>query len=406
MCTQEMNLSIVMPAMVNHTASPNQPNASTEGPPTDAPDNRNETPKELQAVAPVYDWNPETQGIILSSINYGSILAPIPVGYVAGIFGAKYVVGAGLIISSVLSVFTPLAADVSVTLLVVLRVLQGIAEIMVLTGQFSIWVKWAPPTERSQLISIARSGGIGCACSFLWFLLFYEDPVKHPFISTGEKEYIVASLAEQDSTPGWSVPIKAMVKSLPLWVILVSAFCIYWRNFVVISYTPTYIKTVLQTNIRDSGILSALPMLAAFPTFILGGQLAGFLQSRNILTLNTIRKLSTCIGVLVPTGLHLALPWVRSSHSTSIAFMSTPLWGCDMPLTHLLPQSGILSALPMLAAFPTFILGGVLVPTGLHLALPWVRSSHSTSIAFMVLTAVFRNFSELGVILNMVDIVP
>ncbi|KAG8507268.1 putative small intestine urate exporter [Galemys pyrenaicus] len=294
--TQQVNMSIAMPAMVSHTALPSQPNASTEKPPTDAPDSRNVTPKELQAVAPVYDWNPEIQGVILSSINYGSFLGPIPVGYVAGIVGAKYVVGAGLFISSVLTLFTPLAADAGATLLIVLRVVEGIAQVMVSTGQFSIWVKWAPPMERSQLITIAVSGGIlgifiilsvggvlnqtigwpyifyifggiGCACTFLWFPLVYEDPVNHPFISTGEKEYIVSSLAEQ------------------------------------------------------SGILSALPFVFSFPFLILGGQLAGFLLSRKILRLVTIRKLFTSLGILIPTGLLLCLPWVRSSHSTSIALL-------------------------------------------------------------------------------------
>ncbi|XP_037376643.1 probable small intestine urate exporter [Talpa occidentalis] len=343
--TQQTNLSIAMPAMVNNTALTSQPNASTQGPPSDGLNNRNETPQELKAVAPVYDWNPEIQGIILSAFNYGTFLAPIPSGYVAGIFGAKYLVGAGLVISSVLTLFCPLAADTGVTLLVVLRVVQGIAQTMVLTGQFSIWVKWAPPVERSQLIAIARSGvmlgsfvilsvggllcdtigwpyvfyifgGIGCACSLLWFLLVYEDPVNHPFISTGEKEYIVASLAEQGSSPGWSVPIKAMIKSLPLWAIFVSAFCIYWRNHIMMAYMPTYINTVLQANFRNSGIMSALPVCVAFPTFILGGQLVGFLHSREILRLNTIRKLFTTLGVLIPSGLHLLLTWVRSSQST------------------------------------------------------------------------------------------
>ncbi|XP_037376645.1 probable small intestine urate exporter [Talpa occidentalis] len=373
MFTQQMNFSIAMPAMVNNTARPSQPNASTDVPPTDAPDSRNETPQELKAVAPVYDWNPEIQGIILSALNYGTILAPIPSGYVAGIFGAKYVVGAGLVISSVLTLFCPLAADTGVTLLVVLRVVQGIAQTMVLTGQFSIWVKWAPPVERSQLIAIARSGTllgsivilsvggllcdtigwpyvfyifgvIGCASSLLWFLLVYEDPVNHPFMSTGEKEYIMASLAEQGRSPGWSVPIKAMIKSLPLWAILVSAFSIYWRNYIIITYTPTYFNTVLEANFRNSGVMSALPVCVAFPTFILGGQLAGFLHSRNIHRLNTIRKLFTALGVLVPCGLHLLLPWVRSSQITTLAIL--------------------------------------------------------------VVSPIFRNLCELGVLLNMVDIAP
>jgi ACS family sodium-dependent inorganic phosphate cotransporter-like MFS transporter 1/2/3/4 len=49
---------------------------------------------------------------------------------VAGIFGAKYVVGVGLLISSVLTLFIPLAADAGVALLIVLRVIQGIAQVL------------------------------------------------------------------------------------------------------------------------------------------------------------------------------------------------------------------------------------------------------------------------------------
>ncbi|XP_037376642.1 probable small intestine urate exporter isoform X2 [Talpa occidentalis] len=358
---QQMNLGITMPAMVNHTAL----NASTEGPPTDSQDNWTETQKEPKPVARVYDWDPKIQGIILSALNYGSLLAPIPSGYVAGIFGAKYVVGAGLVISSVLTLLSPLAADTGPTLFIVLRVVQGIAQVMGSTGQYSIWVKWAPPMERSQLITIALSGtslgaftifavggvlcqtigwpyvfyifgGLGCACSLLWFLLVYEDPVNHPFISTGEKEYIVASLAEQGSSPGWSVPIKAMITSLPLWAILVSSFSVYWRNYMSLTYTPTYMTSELHLNIRDSGLMTGLPFLVGFPCFILGGQLAGFLLSRKILRLNTIRKLFTVIGVLIPAGLQLSLHWVKSSQPTTLAFLFIS------PIFRILSEVGVL----------------------------------------------------------------
>ncbi|KAG8507832.1 putative small intestine urate exporter, partial [Galemys pyrenaicus] len=196
---------------------------------------------------PVYDWNTEIQGIILSSINNGSFLAPIPVGYVAGIFGAKYVVGIGLLISSVLTLFTPLAADAGVTLLIVLCILQRHSLGTKIFAKYE-WNIYKLPRE-SVAHTLALSG-IGCSCSFLWFLLVFEDPMNHPFISTGEKEYIMASLTEQSSFPGCSVPIKAMVTSLPLWAILVSGFCIYWCNNIMATYMPTYIKTVLEVNIR------------------------------------------------------------------------------------------------------------------------------------------------------------
>ncbi|XP_049998377.1 probable small intestine urate exporter isoform X1 [Alexandromys fortis] len=341
--TQQMNLSIAITAMVNTTAATSQPNAST-----DSQDFWNETVQESKA--PVYDWTPEIQGILLSSLSYGSFLAPIPTGYVAGVFGAKYVVGAGLLISSVLTLFIPLAADTGVALLIVLRVIQGIAQVMVLTGQYSIWVKWAPPLERSQLTTIAGSGamlgtflvliaggllcqtlgwpyifyifgGIGCACCLIWFPLVYDDPENHPFISTAEKRYIGCSLAHEDCSPGWSLPIKAMVKSLPLWAIVVSYFCQYWLLSTMMAYTPTYIGSVLQANLRDSGILSALPFVFGCVFIILGGLLADFLLSRKILRLVTIRKLFTAIGVLVSSGILVPLPWVSSSRSTTMAFL-------------------------------------------------------------------------------------
>nr|XP_035968176.1 probable small intestine urate exporter isoform X3 [Halichoerus grypus] len=312
--SQKMSLSIAIPAMVNSTAWPGPLNASTEGPSAHSQDGWNGTLRQLKAVAPLYDWCPEIQGIILSSTNYGSFLAPIPTGYVAGLFGAKYLV-------------------------------------MVLTSQFSIWVKWAPSLEKSQLVNIALSGelmgsfitllvggflcqtkgwpsifyifgGIGCACSFLWFPLAYDDPTIHPFISTGEKEYIVCSLAQQDCSPGWSLPIKAMIKSLPLWGILVFYFTGFWTFNILMVYIPTYISSVLQANLRDSGILSALLLGVGFISTILSGLLADFLHSRKIFRLVTIRKLSTAIGVLVPSVVLVSLYWVRSSVSTSVGLLA------------------------------------------------------------------------------------
>ncbi|XP_076795364.1 putative small intestine urate exporter isoform X2 [Arvicanthis niloticus] len=268
--TQQMNLSIAITAMVNTTVASSQLNASTERPTTDSQDFWNETLQE--------------------------------------------------------------------------------SKVMVLTGQYSMWARWAPPLERSQLTTIAGSGsmlgtflvliaggllcqalgwpyifyifgGIGCTCCLLWFPLVYDNPQNHPFISTGEKRYIMCSLAQEDCSLGWSLPIKAMVKSLPLWAIVVSYFCEYWLLSTIMAYTPTYISSVLQANLRDSGILSALPFVFGCICIILGGLLADFLLSRKILQLVTIRKLFTAIGVLVSSGILVPLPWVRSSRSTTMAFL-------------------------------------------------------------------------------------
>ncbi|XP_077621840.1 putative small intestine urate exporter [Crocuta crocuta] len=348
--TQKMNLSVALPAMVNSTALAGSPNTSMETPPTASQDRWNETLKEFKPVAPMYDWSPETQGIILSSLNYGSFLAPIPVGYVSVVFGAKYLVGVGLLLSSVLTFFIPLAADAGVDLLIVIRSIQGIAQSMVLTSQYSVWVKWAPPLEKSQLINIAISGqmlglfiiflvggllcqtigwpyvfyifgGFGCICSFLWFPLVYDDPIHHPFISAGEKEYIVRSLAQQDCSRAWSLPIKAMIRSLPVWAILVFHFTEFWTFHTFMDYLPTYFSTILQANLRDIGILTSLLVGTTFICTILEGLLADFLLSRKLLTLTAIRKLSSAIGVLIPSAVLMCLHWVRSSMSVTMALL-------------------------------------------------------------------------------------
>ncbi|XP_076999644.1 putative small intestine urate exporter [Tamandua tetradactyla] len=386
--THHMGMSIVIPAMVKHSVPPGQSNVSTESPSPDFQDYWNETLKDSKAVAPVYDWNPEIQGIILSSAYYGSLLAPVPSGYVAGIWGAKYVVGAGLFISSIMSLLIPLAADAGVTQLVIVLVVQGIAKVIVLTGQYSIWAKWAPPAERSQLNGIATSGtllgtciiiltggeichtigwpnvfyifgGIGCACCLLWFSFIFDDPMNHPFISTAEKEYIMCSLAQQDYSPSKSLPIKAMLKSLPLWSIIVFHFCYYWGLSITTAYIPTYINSQLQMNLRDSGILSTLPFVAGFICMILEGVLADFLLSRKILRLLTIRKLFTAIGAINSSIFLGSLHWVRSSHSITIAFLvlsassnSFCVSGCLINILDIAPRyASFLRGITQMSAF-------------------------------------------------------
>ncbi|XP_053511996.1 probable small intestine urate exporter isoform X2 [Artibeus jamaicensis] len=344
LCTQNMNLSIALPAMVNSSVLPCPANGS------DARDTCNETLPGFWAADPVYDWSPDLQGVILSALNCGSFLASIPCGYVAGLFAAKQLIGASLCVSSVVNLLIPHAADAGAALLIVLRVVQGVAQIIVMTSQYEIWLKWAPPLERNQLIIFSISGsalgacsvvlaggflcetlgwpsvfyvsgGIGCACVCLWFPLVYDDPEYHPFISARERDYIVCSLALQDRVPYRSLPMKAMLKSLPLWSILVSHFSVWWYISVITAYLPTYLHSVLAVSLSDSGFLSALMLGAIFVCTILGGLLADVLFSRKVLSLLVIRRLFTAIGVLFSSLFSVSLSWVSDSFSISIAFL-------------------------------------------------------------------------------------
>uniref|UniRef100_A0A8C8Z0G5 Solute carrier family 17 member 1 n=1 Tax=Prolemur simus TaxID=1328070 RepID=A0A8C8Z0G5_PROSS len=334
---QRTCLSLTMVAMVNSTDPHGMTNTST---------------KKLQdnMKNPVYNWSPEIQGIIFSSSFYGVVFTQIPVGYLSGIYSVKKMVGSALFLGSLLSLFIPPAAEVGATWVIACRVVQGISQATVVTAQHEVWVKWAPPLERGRLTSMSLSGlmlgpfivllvtgviceslgwpmvfyifgACGCALCLLWFVQFYDDPKNHPYISISEKEYITSSLDHQVSSSRQSLPIKDMLKSLPVWAITLSNLAYSWTKNTMLIYTPTFINSVLHVNIRENGLLSALPYLFAWICGILAGQISDFFLTRNIFSIITIRKLFTILGFLLPAIFSACLPYLTSSFHGTVIFL-------------------------------------------------------------------------------------
>uniref|UniRef100_A0A8C9M9Q2 Solute carrier family 17 member 1 n=1 Tax=Panthera tigris altaica TaxID=74533 RepID=A0A8C9M9Q2_PANTA len=281
--SQRMCLSLTMVVMVNSSDPHGVPNASTED--------------SLDVMkSPVYNWSPKTQGIIFSSIFYGILIIQIPVGYLSEKYSIKKMIGSALFLSSLFSLILPMAAEGGEAWIIACRAAQGVSQGSALIAQHAIWVKWAPPLERGRLTSLSLSGVLlgpfivllvtgficqslgwpvvfyifgacGCGVSLLWFLLFYDDPKTHPCISVSEKNYILSSLNQQN------------------------------------------------------GLLSALPYLFAWSFGILAGHTADFFLSRNILRLNTIRKLFSTLGLFLPPFFGLCLIHLSFSFSSTIVFL-------------------------------------------------------------------------------------
>lgn len=353
MITQRVSLSIAIIAMVNGTQQPAPANASADGPLQDP----SGPIGEFQAGTSVYAWSPETQGILFSSISYGILLTLIPSGYLAGTFGAKHMLGAGLLGSSLLTLCTPLAADLGVSLVMVIRVAQGMAQGMAWTGaalgsSLILCVGGLISQALGWPFIFYIFGGLGCVCCLLWFTVIYDDPTRHPCISLREQEHIVSSLAQQPTSPRRSVPLKAMARCLPLWAIFSGFFSHFWLCTVIVTYLPTYVSSVLHVSIRESGVLSALPFVAASTCTVLGGQLADFLLSRDLLGLLTVRKLFSALGLLLPSLCAVALPFVASSYVTTVVLLIL------IPGTSNLCDSGfIINTLDIAPRYASFLMG-------------------------------------------------
>lgn len=79
--------------------------------------------------ASVYNWDSETQGLILGSFFWGYILTQIPGGYLAGRYGSKWLLGFGILGTVIFTMLTPVAADLGASYLIVCRMLEGLGEV-------------------------------------------------------------------------------------------------------------------------------------------------------------------------------------------------------------------------------------------------------------------------------------
>ncbi|XP_061679481.1 sialin isoform X2 [Syngnathoides biaculeatus] len=233
------------------------------------------------------------------------------------------------------------------TMCVCVCVRQGVT----IPAMMSMWARWAPPLERSQLISLSGNGAnfgaflampltgflcqalgwpavfylcgvAGCLWAVLWFLLVWDDPRAHRRISKEERDYIVAAVGHQGGGHGWSVPVLSMVTSVPLWAIVVTQMCSNWSFYTQLTSLPTYMSNMLHFDLKANGFLSALPYLAAWLTATLTGFVADRLIERRALSVTAVRKLFTLTGMLFPAVFLLALAYAGCSPALTVAFLT------------------------------------------------------------------------------------
>ncbi|XP_062953617.1 sialin isoform X8 [Cynocephalus volans] len=275
-----------------------------------------------------YQWDAETQGWILGSFFYGYIITQIPGGYIASKVGGKLLLGFGVLGTAIFTLFTPLAADLGVGPLIVLRALEGLGEGVTFPAMHAMWSTWAPPLERSKLLSISYAGTVGIFWFILWIWLVSDTPETHKRISHYEKEYILSSLKNQLSSQK-SVPWIPMLKSLPLWAIVVAHFSYNWTFYTLLTLLPTYMKEILRFNVQENGFLSAVPYFGSWLCMILSGQAADNLRAKWNFSTIWVRRVFSLIGMIGPAVFLVAAGFIGCDYSLAVAFLtiSTTLGG-------------------------------------------------------------------------------
>ncbi|KAJ8384965.1 hypothetical protein AAFF_G00196310 [Aldrovandia affinis] len=343
-----VNLSVAMVAMVNNTSGqPSTNNSSLQECPV--------TPSTLDPAV--------LMGLCHPGVPFRGVLLWVPAdpdtrGLPGGASRGADLPGWGVVSTAALTLLTPLAAEMGASWLFALRALEGFGEGVTFPAMMAMWARWAPPLERSRLMTFSGAGanfgafialpltafichtlgwpavfyccgGAGCLWGLFWFILVADEPCSHPRISVHERDYIINSIGSQGGSHGWSVPLIPMLLSVPLWSIILTQMCANWAYYTLLTSLPTYMDTVLHFDLRQNGFMSALPYLGAWLFSVMSGVMADNLLEREILSITAVRKIFTLTGLLLPAAFLVAVGFAGCSGVLAVTFLtlSTSLGG-------------------------------------------------------------------------------
>nr|CAD7426774.1 unnamed protein product [Timema monikensis] len=132
-------------------------------------------------------------------------------------------------------------------------------------------------------------GGVGLLWCVLWFFLGADSPASHKWISQEEKLYIEASLAK----------ITSSDKNWGFWTLLTEM--------------PTYMSSVLNFNISENSLLSALPYLMMWIMSFIMSWAADLMEARKTISLTVSRKLFNSIAHWGPAVALIGLGYSRDT---------------------------------------------------------------------------------------------
>lgn len=300
-----------------------------------------------------YPWNEYEVNLILGSFFWGYICTEIPGGRLAEIIGTKRVFGYSMLISSAITLFTPIFATFGYVAVAALRVVLGFMLGATWPAIQPMTARWIPPTERSKFVSNMMASSLGAAitmpiCGFLiaslgwesvfyvtgaigltwsiaWFYFVYDTPAKHPRISIDERNYIEEAIGTTTTAKHLPVPWKSILTSTPVWAIILTHGCSVFGYFTVVNQLPTYMKYILNFNIKENGMLSSLPYLGKYLFALTTSAVADYLRRKNTLSVTAIRKIFTTFAVMSPGLLMILQAYLGYDPTTSVVIFTVAL---------------------------------------------------------------------------------
>ncbi|XP_013166901.1 PREDICTED: sialin [Papilio xuthus] len=365
-CVQVLNIMVLLGFMLNYALRVNltiaivemiydeADNHTTVAHLTNLTDHVNVTQHPEHIEQTRYHWDTKQKNHLLGCFFWGYVLTELPGGRLAEIIGARRVFGYSTLLASVLTLLSPAAATAGFGWIVALRVALGFLLGVTWPAILPMASKWIPPMDRSKFMSNMMASSLGAAitmpvCGFLiahfgwesafyftgiigvmwsvaWFAVVYDSPAQHPRISDAERNYLLKALPQDNNTKGhMPAPWRAMLRSAPVWAIIITHGASVFGYFTVVNQLPSYIESILHFNIKHNGLLSSLPYLGKYLCALASSVLADSLRRSGRLSTTAARKLFTGFAVGLPGVMMIVQAFLGHDRVWSIAIFTLAL---------------------------------------------------------------------------------
>ena len=345
----------------------------------------------------------------------------IPGGWLADRYGGKWPFGISILAQSIISLLTPVAARLHLSVFLLLRVLSGLSSGFQVPAVYALIARWSAPKSRSHIVTVMVNGisaglfvgmtlsgvlcdhgfaggwpsvfyvfgMVGCLWSAAWLLLVYDSPSTHPRISTTELEYWQTEIGAAYLAACPRTPWREMLTSVPVWALGVALFACDWGTSTVASCIPLFMNDVLGFDVTKNGLLSAVPFLSS-GSMIPVSWLADWLRSSGRMSTDVIRKVFLATGLVLAACFMVITGYVGCDRLLAVLFVF--LANASLLISYTVVNTNQLDLAPLHAGYVMGLTN--FVATLAHIAVPHVvgamtypRSTHSEWQSVFLLTS-------------------
>ena len=236
-----------------------------------------------------FAWSDSQKGLVMGIFFFGYLLTQTIGGLFSNRYGGRNIFLIAVLLWSLFTVLTPMAAYTSFAVLIFVRFMLGFGEGAAFPSAYNLIHKWMPVEERSRAVgSLSAAAAIGTVATLLtvgviiekfgWPFAFYLFGSMGLLWATFWLIKIPAMPNEQDdrSDSGFGakrtpVPWKILMTHPAVITIYIASTCVGSISFTLASWLPSYFVDTFQLSTTQAGLYSTLPWITVAFATVLGG---------------------------------------------------------------------------------------------------------------------------------------